>query len=316
MIRVAAVVVAATSVAAAHAASVTSVAWDRHPSGHTAITLIFDRPPAPDSFRAYPLAGPPRIVIVVTGITGAPEARVLEVSNGVVERIRLGVHLDRKPGEVHAVLDLASDRVALHSLDLDGSRLTALVGPGRGPTVTPRLRARPTATPTPDSSPSPTVIVAAPSPEPSRTPAAAPNPVASTPSEAVASSAEAPPIRPASRVVELTATDRGDGSTLLLVTADGRLPLGCARMLEVSADPPRTVVSLRGLSAPDMPRSIDLDGPNLRRVRLIHDAQTESGELHLVVHLTGPDVAVLDQRQVGPNLVLRFGVPESATARP
>jgi hypothetical protein len=110
----------------------------------------------------------------------------------------------------------------------------------------------------------------------------------------------------AEKVVDVTASCRGDGSTLLRITADGRIPQGDARYLEVSGDPPRVVVTIRGLSAPDLPRSIAIDDPNIERIRLIHDAETIDGELHLVLHLTRSQISVVTMQQVGPNLVIQL----------
>ena len=107
-------------------------------------------------------------------------------------------------------------------------------------------------------------------------------------------------------MVDISAGDRGDGSTLLRVTADRRLPVGCLRTLEVAGDEPRIIVTLRGVSAPDLPRSLDLDDPLLERVRLVHDAETVEGELHLVLYPAGGRVFVSETAQVGPHVVVQL----------
>ena len=114
----------------------------------------------------------------------------------------------------------------------------------------------------------------------------------------------------ASHVIDIVATPRGDGSTLLRITADGDLPKGCARHLEVDDDPPRIVLTIRDVSAPELPRSIEIGGQYIERIRLIHDADVSQGELHLVLHLTNPGISVTELKQVGPNLVLRLSTKD------
>jgi hypothetical protein len=105
-------------------------------------------------------------------------------------------------------------------------------------------------------------------------------------------------------VVDVTVSGRPDGSILVRITADGRIPQGRARFIEVSGDPPRVVVTIRGLSAPDLPRSMKIDEPGIDRIRLIHDAETIDGELHVVLLLARPPLRVETMQQVGPNLVV------------
>ncbi len=307
----------------AFAAAVTSVSWDRHPTGNTAITLAFDQPPAAGTFRAYAVAAPPRIVIVITGVTEAPEVPVLRVGNGVVERVRLGFHRDRRPSELHVVLDLASDAIRLHELQAIGPRLVALVGPGAAPshalaaaaptpTASPRLRPVATVAPSPtraaaDRRPSPAAAPPESRPPESRAPATDAVPPVEEAGSATAIPTPVAEPETASRVIGISATPRGDGSTLVLITADARMTRGSARVMNVSGDPPRLIVSFRGLSAPDLPRTLTVDDANLDRIRLIHDGETRSGELHIVLHLSRPGVVVADRRQVGANLVLQLG---------
>ncbi|MGD8440542.1 MAG: hypothetical protein PVG53_08390, partial [Holophagae bacterium] len=100
------------------------------------------------------------------------------------------------------------------------------------------------------------------------------------------------------------------------ITADGRLPRGHARVMTMSGVPPRLIVSIRSVSAPNLPRTIDAGGPNVDRIRLVHGADTTSGELHLVLQLTHPGVRVVDQRQVGENLVLQLALPDPGATGP
>ena len=49
---------------------------------------------------------------------------------------------------------------------------------------------------------------------------------------------------------------------------------------------------------------MEIGGPGIDRIRLIHDAETIEGELHIVLHLAGARVRVETMQQVGPNLVV------------
>jgi hypothetical protein len=86
--------------------------------------------------------------------------------------------------------------------------------------------------------------------------------------------------------------------------------------MTMSGVPPRLIVSIRSVSAPNLPRTIDAGGPNVDRIRLVHGADTTSGELHLVLQLTHPGVRVVDQRQVGENLVLQLALPDPGATGP
>ena len=120
----------------------------------------------------------------------------------------------------------------------------------------------------------------------------------------------------ASRAIDITASHRGDGSTLLRITADGRLKNASARFLEVEGDQPRIVLTIRGITAPDLPRSMEIDDPNIDRIRLVHDGETSEGELHLVLHLNDSQVGVAELKQVGPHLVVRLAVPDASGVTP
>jgi len=155
-------------------------------------------------------------------------------------------------------------------------------------------------------------------PEIAATPTAT-RPPSSTPAEPAALvPPPTPEVEPpaANHVVDIVASHRSDGSTLLRITANGRIPQGIARTLEITDEPPRIILSLRGMSAPDLPRTIDVNDPNLARIRLIHDAETSEGELHFVLHLERPGVSVIELNQVGPHLVLQLAAREPAAPVP
>jgi hypothetical protein len=77
----------------------------------------------------------------------------------------------------------------------------------------------------------------------------------------------------------------------------------------VAGDPPRIVVTMRGVSAPDLPRAIEFDDVNLRRIRLIHDAETSEGELHMLLQPSQTGVAITEMKQLGQHLVVVLSPP-------
>jgi len=120
----------------------------------------------------------------------------------------------------------------------------------------------------------------------------------------------------ASRAIDISASHRGDGSTLLRITADGRLKNGSARFLEIEGDQPRIVLTIRGITAPDLPRSMEIDDPNIDRIRLVHDGETSEGELHLVLHLTEAAISVIELKQMGPHLAVLVAPVSSSAISP
>jgi len=278
--------------------AVTGVAWLTDSNGTTVVTVTTDTELEPGDYRAYGMPSPPRVVVVLRGISRAMEPAGRVIGDGTLLRVRSGLHRPRTGNELHLVFDLAAADVELLELGHAGGRLRAVFGRRPQPTTSgaptpvsqPTARAMPTPSPLPSpESPTPRV-----SPAAVLTPAlfATPTPTRETPL--------------AQHVTAISASPRGDGSTLLLVTADGPLPDGCVRVLEVADDPGRIIVTLRGLSAPDLPRTLELNAPLLQEIRLIHDAETSAGELHLVLHLSDGTVSVTDLNQVGANLVLRL----------
>lgn len=328
--------------------TVRAVSWDHNAAANTILTIACSEPIDPASFRSYPVPDPPRTVVVLKDIGGPVEPDVLTIGDHNVERVRLGYKQDRSEPELHIVLDLRSDAVELLDLRLEGTRLYAELGVSplavATPTPAPSPSPMPPVTPSPTSSTLPTPT---PSPAPTHTAAASPTPVppvivpAAAPPRLAAGDAESPPVselgsavagskpppgttvaeaeRPSTgaiRVVDIAAGPRGDGSTLLRITADRRLPQGCARILEVDHDPPRIVLSIRGASAPDLRRSLDFEDANLDRVRLVHDAETSTGELHLVLQLSRSGVTASEMNQVGRHLVIRLTPPSSTPSTP
>lgn len=305
---IAVVVCAPTSTIAA--TNVTSVSWDHRAPDLTEITVTCDRPVAEGSYRAFTVPDPPRIVIVIQGVVTDTTSETLNIADGTVGLVRIGAHPDRDPTEVHVVLDVSSDRVRLQRLTADGTRLIALVGRLEPASPSPTPVPTPTAgEPQSDGHPEAPVPTAATAPPPADRHPRPDEPVHDSLPPAldrIATPIGATPSHPATEIVDIRASERDDGSTLLLITADGRLPLGCARVLAVSGTPPRLIVSLRSVSAPKLPRMLDVGDANIERLRLVHGAETTSGELHVVLQLARPGVRVVEQRQVGENLVLQL----------
>ncbi|HSN54855.1 MAG TPA: hypothetical protein VLT32_09285 [Candidatus Sulfomarinibacteraceae bacterium] len=280
--------------------------WSGDPGGATTVVVTFDDDLVEGDFRSYMVPEPPRAVVVIRAISETLEPRTIPVGDRNVVQIRTGLHRAGGAPELHLVFDLTDPAVRL--LEVSGNRaaLRVILGPPPGPTAS--------ATPLP-SPPPPTSTP--PGPPPAATPSSSPDP---GPPAAPTSGPPSPVVRPdpgpATRVTGITASPRGDGSTLLLVTADGRLADGCARVIEVADEPARIIVTLRGLQAPDLPRTLELGDEIVLRVRLIHDAETSHGELHLVLHLSDGAVAVTDLNQVGEHLVVHLARPDAAGSAP
>ena len=280
--------------------------WSDEADGATTVVVILDADLMPESYRSYTVPQPPRAVVVIRGISETLEPRTIPVGDRNLLQIRTGLHRDGGAHELHLVFDLADPSVRVLEVSGNGAALRVVLGP---PPVQIEAATPSPAPPPPTSAPRSPVPTAAPPSSPGPNPAA--GSTADLPLPVVA-----PDLGPAARVTEITASPRGDGSTLLLVTADGRLADGCARVIEVADEPARIIVTLRGLRAPDLPRTIELGDEIVHRVRLIHDAETSHGELHLVLHLSDGTVAVTDLNQVGEHLVVHLDRQDAAGSAP
>lgn len=318
----------------AAANTVEAISWDHDSSGRTVVVVVCAEAVDPSLVRSYPLADPARAVVVIGGITQPVKPGLLTIDDPQISQLRLGHHDEVSPAELHVIFDLQSETAGIHELRLDGARISIVVGSRSGPTAT----HTPPDSPTPLPSPLPPTPSPTPSPSPSSTPSPTPVPalgatpaspdrpappvlptVPATPTAVAATTLEPPPVSsafpsPASageseratRVIDIAASPRGDGSTLLRITTNGRLPLGSARVLEIADDSPRVILTIRGISAPDLPRTIEIGDANLDRIRLVHDAETSEDELHLVLHLTRTGISVTEMKQVGPHLVVQL----------
>jgi len=330
--------------------TIDAISWGHDSDGNTTITIVCAEPLESSSFRSYPIGDPPRAVLVIQGITNRIKPEVMVIEDRHVTRLRLGYPADGSPPELNIILDLGSNAAQILDILHTGNRLIAVIGSPyqpratREPDSSPVMEASPTpeTPPVPEPSPTPTPSPTANPPTPTMVPSATPVPTypdlpappvllaivasptaARTPSSiptepATVFSSPTPEAEPeiANHIVDIAAYLRNDGSTLLRITANGRIPQGVARTLEITDEPPRIILSLRGMSAPDLPRTIDIGDPNLDRIRLVHDAETSEGELHLVLHLERPGVSVIDLKQVGPHLVLQLAVEEPAAPIP
>jgi hypothetical protein len=343
-----AVLLASAAFALAAANTISDVSWIHDDQGNTVVVVSATGDMDPASYRAYTLEDPTRIVIVLTGVDAPYLPDEVPVGDARVDGLRIGYHRESAPPELHVVVDAASDRVGLLDIDHERNRLMVTVGPVPvpEPTQQPSPSPTPQPSPSPTQPPSPTPVPQpslTPTRQPSPTPVQQPSP---TPTVGQQSYPDRPPppvlpvdrtdrplpqspaVAPngvprvfptatpgdldgtASHVVDLSASVRTDGSILLRVTADGDFPTGCGRFMEIDDDPPRVVVTIRGVSAPDLPRTIEIQDPNLEKIRLIHDPEVGEGELHLVLHLNDPALKVAELKQVGPHLVVRLARPD------
>jgi hypothetical protein len=325
----------------AAANTIADVTWTADESGNTVITVSATGAIDPASYRAYSLTAPPRIVASFSGVDAPFLPDEVPVGDANVDLLRIGYHREFMPPELHVVVDLTSETVEILDIGHDRNRVVVVVGPSRAPEPTPTQPPSPSPIippspgPPPPPSPSPTIPPSAtPTQRPSPTPTGGqpvyPDrppppvlPVERRDSSPPPTSALGPPAVPrvfptptpdrhpgvATHVIDLATSVRSDGSTLLRVTADGDFPKGCARFMEIDDDPPRVVVTIHGVSAPDLARTIEIGDVNLEKIRLIHDAEVSEGELHLVLHLNGSEIGVAELEQVGPHIVVRLTAP-------
>jgi len=99
----------------------------------TVVTVEVDGPVAAERIFSSRLDAPPRQLIRLIGIEGAPEEHVIEVGGPWLDRVRSWLHAERRPPELHIVLDLSGDPVRVSEPVVTGSRVEFLIGgpPGR-----------------------------------------------------------------------------------------------------------------------------------------------------------------------------------------
>lgn len=301
--------------------------------GLTRVLLDFDEDIQPTCWRSFRLTDPdPREVLVLRGIAAKWEPATLEVDDPLVERIRIGLHPERNPSELHLVIDLSTADARIIDARASGSLLVLLVGrPGSAPpvkappqppvTATPRPQqhaippsptltavaaATPAATAPPDQTPTPQVVplstgVTEPTPAPGPAALIAPRPLPDT-----TDSTPAPPRDPSRpQIIRIAVTPQGTDGTLIQITADRSLPFGAHRLVSIDRDAPRAVLSLKGVEiGPGVERILHFDDANLASVRLVAADDVAPHEVHLVLSLTNADVKLREIAARGDHLVI------------
>jgi len=108
------------------ASRVTAVTWNRTPDG-TAVTLTTDGAIAPHRVRRFTMDHPPRLVIQIVGIRVGYTPYQMNVATSELKDIRVGFHQDRRPPELHVVLDLARTSGQIPRPSIEGPTITVLV---------------------------------------------------------------------------------------------------------------------------------------------------------------------------------------------
>ena len=190
-------------------------------------------------------------------------------------------------------------------------------------TPTPAPTAAPTATPTtaPVSTPTPTPSrTAPPMPSGPSTPTPFPGitsvpgtvvPAAATPRQASPTPRQTrPPRRPATtaRLLEVEPQFHADGTTVVRIRLDEPVRYERYRLIEISHDPPRAVLSLFGVEAAGLPRVTQVDRGGLESVRIV--AAPNSGrDVHVLLSFSSPGSTVREIVVRGQDLEVQIGAP-------
>ncbi len=305
--------------------------------GRTTVVFVANSDFQPFGSRHYRISdGAPREVFHLRGITSVLEPNDIEVGDDNVIRIRLGLHLEHKPPELHAVFDLTNGGILIEGVSRDGNRLTvSFVAPGAKqtpasitvvPTATPTLTATPTATATATATATPTPTAVATMIATVAAVSTAIPPEALTPAPTMKSphSIETPgsPIPEATLhltedqadedamiVSEIAVSRWPDGSTLVRISADRDIPQDRISHFRLFGEPPRYVITVSGAKAPELPGVVDFGDPNLRRVRLIRRSVNEVGELQFVLELAATGATIEKVAHQGAHIALRIVPP-------
>ena len=135
----------------------------------------------------------------------------------------------------------------------------------------------------------PTPVTAVPE-EPER-----PTPVPPSPAPALAA-------RLATRITDIDWRD-DDGTTVITLVADGELSRSRIHDFRLD-DPPRHAIQLRGVVEPYPSLRVDVGGQRVERIRTWHHGELEPPELHVVLDLAGPSVAVSSVRSAGSRVTV------------
>ncbi len=153
------------------------------------------------------------------------------------------------------------------------------------------------------ASPSAAPAPAAPAPTPADASEAA-TPALAAPPTPPPAAAEAAPLTARFSALEKVTWEEGEGLTELILWLDGAIPEGSFERSRIEGKEPREVIKLRGAKGPVAAGRLEVDTPEVRRVRSGLHAAGASSELHVVLDLAA-GARVLDARVEGRKLVLR-----------
>lgn len=242
-----------------------------------------------------------------------------------------GVAISRVEQEGDRLLVFLSSSPVRGPIPPTGSAVSPTPAPTRTlrsvptPTMTPKPE--PTATPTPEATKTP-----APEPTPTRPTAVTPVDAQASPSPSAEERASAPAsatggsnyrvwgeARPSIRdqgyavrreaarlVTEIVTSERGDGSSVLRVSADGAFPRGSYQHLETASDPLRDVLLIRGVEISKSPLLLQVEDPNLKELEVTVDRESRPPYLRVEMRFTGPGVRVERVSSQGRHLVVLF----------
>ena len=108
------------------ASRITDVAWDRQPDG-TVVTVTADGMLASRRVREFMMTNPPRLVVRIAGIGEGFTPYRVSVRTPELNSIRIGLHEERTPPELHLVFDLAPLAGAPPEVTASGGTVTVFV---------------------------------------------------------------------------------------------------------------------------------------------------------------------------------------------
>jgi hypothetical protein len=329
---------------------VRAVRVDPERSGVTRVEVDTGDPRVPYRYRQYSdLDGAPRGVLRLRGVTRSLAGDTIPIHDSNLEQIRIGLHPELEPPELHLVFDLTDRRVTVLSITRELTTLVIHVGrPGGTPTpglversvsptpatasapppppAPPSAALTPTATPTPTAMPSPTPTptaspTAVPAPPPTRPAAHRPPPTPSSPPPRAPRTLfrldeTAPPPDTVSgptpiAITEMVVSTRADGSTMLRVSADEALPRHAILDYGDPRDPSRHVLLLLGVRATAAPSLLEVDGDCLRAIQIASAGAGRPAETQLGLVLASSRVRVTKVTTQGRHLVVVLAPPES-----
>ncbi len=113
--------------AAVPATRVVDISW-RHTDGTTKVVIETDGAVSPARVRHFDMDNPPRFVVRLLRIRQPYQPYELAVATPQLSRIRVGYHEERRPPELHIVLDLADPGQRILGVDIGSRSLTVTIG--------------------------------------------------------------------------------------------------------------------------------------------------------------------------------------------